>query len=247
MNIEQTNEALQQAFSNFANSVQQPAATNTVEQPQVEPETPKETEPQVTAQEPEVTNENPTNQAFARMRSENSAKTKQLESIEAALKKQGYAGIQDYLDKQNAAELQQQAQKQGISPELEKRIQTLEQENARYKEQERAANLKTEVGNLVQKYGISKQEWEGFTQQLVNAGVNPLTSNVPLETLYVQYNLENIFNRRLEREKQAWMQNQSNANAAPINTPAGTPPQTQSTNNKVSWADMATRFKSSKK
>ena len=243
---QQTNEALQQAFSNFSASVQQPSTQQAaVEQPITDTET-TTTETEVentTTENTQAQSDTPTNQAFARMRADNSAKTKQLESLEAALKKQGYAGIQDFLEKQSNADLQQRAQNQGISPELEKRIQSLEQENARYKQQEQTANLKTEVGNLVQKYNITKPEWDGFIAQLQENNINPLQLNVPLETLYVQYNLESIFNRRLEKEKQVWVQNQQNVQtSAPINTPTGTPPQ-QSKSNNANWKDLANRFK----
>ena len=242
---QQTNEALQQAFSNFNAGLQQSTTQQAaVEQPITDTETNEtETETDITVENTTVQSDTPTNQAFARMRADNSAKTKQLESLEAALKKQGYANIQDFLDKQSNAELQQRAQNQGISPELEKRIQALEQENARYKQEEQAANLKNEVGNLVQKYNISRTEWEGFVAQLQENNINPMTSGVPLETLYVQYNLESIFNRRLEKEKQTWVQGQQNVQAsAPINTPVGTPPQ-QSKSNNVNWKDIANRFK----
>ena len=244
---QQTNEALQQAFSSFSASVQQP----TTQQPEVGTQTQitdtetttTETEVTTTAENTQAQSDTPTNQAFARMRADNTAKTKQLEALEAALKKQGYANIQDYLAKQSDAEIQQQAQQQGISPELERRLQTLEQENARYRQQEQVANLKTEVGNLVQKYSITKPEWDTFIAQLQENNINPITSGTPLETLYLQYNLENIFNRRLEKEKQTWVQTQQNVQtSAPINTPAGTPPQ-QSKSNNVNWKDIANRFK----
>lgn len=245
-NNQGVNTALQEAFNNFSTQVQ-----NDTGEPTTETDTGNEpsTEAENNTVEPAAQQtETPTNQAFARLRTDNANMSNQLKALEAAVKQQGYASIQDYLEKQEANQIQQQAQKQGISPELEKRIQTLEQENARYKQNERMSNLKNEVGALVQKYNIDKASWDGFITQLQASNINPLTADVPLETLYVQHNLEAIFNRRLEQEKQAWMQNQNNVNNAPITTPQGTtPPASKSnTNNNVSWKNLAKSFKDTK-
>lgn len=232
------NEVLQSAFDNFSAQFQQETPTEPTnetvetveEQPKVEPTQPAQPE-------------TPANQAFAKLRTDNAAMSAQLKALEAAIKQQGYANVQDYLDKQAASQIQQQAQKQGISPELEKRIQTLEQENAKYRQNERAQQLKTEVGDLVRKYQIDKTAWEGFVSQLQASGINPLTANVPLETLYVQHNLEAIFNQRLEKEKQSWVQSQNKVTEnAPITTPQGvTPPSNPTKPTEVNWRNMASQ------
>lgn len=241
------NEALQNAFNNFSEQLQNNAANGTGEP--AGQETGKEPEVTPAQQEPD-NSQSPANQAFAKLRTDNANMSNQLKALENAIKQQGYANVQDFLDKQAANQIQQQAQKQGISPELEKRIQSLEQENARYKQQERMANLKNEVGALVQKYNIDKAGWDNFIAQLTAANINPMTTNTPLETLYVQHNLEAIFNKRLEQEKQAWMQTQNNVNKnAPISTPQGTtPPANNLDSGKTApnWKNMAKQFKESK-
>lgn len=236
-------EALQQAFKEFNATVQTQQPT-----PQAAPET-HATEPAQPVQQEPVTQQDPSpsNQAFAKMRTDLAAMTNQVKVIEAFLKQQGYANIQDYVDKQQQAQLQQQAQQQGISPELEKRIQSLEQENEKYRQNERMNTLRNEVGALVKKYNIDQPGWNNFISQLQAANINPITANVPLETLYVQHNLEYIFNKRLDAEKQVWMQNQTTAvQTAPVSTPQGTPPAPTNPNKKPNWGAMANNFKNSK-
>ena len=236
------NEALQNAFNDFS------ARINTDGQPSTESVEPENADTEPKVQQPVTEQPTPANKAFAQLRTDNANMAQQIKAIEAVLKNQGYANIQDYLTKQNEQQVVKQAEKQGISPELEKRIQTLEQENMRYKQNERMNNLKNEVGVLVQKYGITKEGWDTFIGQLQSNNIDPLKANVPLETLYMQYNYESIFNARLEKEKQSWMQAQNNVETnAPISTPAGKPtPQTNPDNKSINWKTMAEQFKKTK-
>lgn len=249
---EGTNEALQSAFNQFAQQVghqtqvqEQVTQTHTADENHNQDQQVQVTEtPQPQVQQPQS---DPTNKAFAQMRISNNEMSQRLAAIEKALQAQGHASIDAYLQAQQQAEVQNKAQQQGISPELEKRLRALEAENQRYRENERMSSLNQQVGNLVQKYGITQDQWQNFAQQVANKGINVLDSNVSLETLYVQFNMDYIINQRIEAEKQKWIAEAGRANTAPINTPVGVPQTTNTEPRKVDLKQLAVNFANSKK
>lgn len=255
MNIigaEGTNEALQSAFNNFAQ--QTGVQTNAPEQPVVEQPAQTADEPKVqqaTDQQPAPTQQNQTeatNKAFAQMRISNNEMTQRLAAIEKALQAQGHTNIDSFLAQQQNAEIQSKAQQQGISPDIEKRLQALELENQRYRENARLNALNQQVGSLVQKYGITKDQWQNFAQQVSNKGINVLESNVSLEALYLEYNMDAVMNQRIEAEKQKWLAEMNKpAQSAPITTPIGVTHNNINNNNKVDMKQLAASFANSKK
>ena len=250
---EGTNEALQSAFNQFAQQVghqtqvqEQVTQTQTADENNNQDQQAQVTEtPQVQVQQQQPAD--PTNKAFAQMRIANNEMTQRLAAIEKALQAQGHASIDAYLQAQQQAEVQNKAQQQGISPELEKRLRALEAENQRYRENERMSSLNQQVGNLVQKYGITQDQWQNFAQQVASKGINVLDSNVSLETLYVQFNMDSIINQRIEAEKQKWIAEAGRVSTAPINTPTGVPQTTNTEPKKVDLKQLAVNFANSKK
>lgn len=249
---EGTNEALQEAFSKFAQQVgaQQPGVQEqTVEQTQTagEPEVVQQqtSDPQPA---PAQNQTEATNKAFAQMRISNNEMTQRLAAIEKVLQAQGHKSIDEFLSKQQNTEIENKAQQQGISPDIERRLRALEAENQRYRDNERMGALNQQVGSLVQKYGITKEQWQNFAQQVANDGINVLESNVSLEALYLQYNLDAIMNQRIEAEKQKWLAEVQRTQKAPVTTPIGaTITNNNQSDQKVDLRKLAVNFANSKK
>lgn len=217
-NNSQMNEDLAKAFESFGvgqpNAAQdEPAGDNTATGEAQPNEAPKQD------QQTNATNVQ-SNQAFAKMRTENAAMAKQLGAIEGILKAQGYDSIDEYLEAQEQEKLQKQAQAQGIPVELERRLRALEAENSRYRQNENEARVRREADALVQKYNITREQWAGFINQLQEQDINPFTDNRSLEALYLSNNIESIINARIEAAKQGWMtQQQTVQQSAPAATP----------------------------
>jgi len=189
-----------------------------------------------------------TNQAFAKMRAENSQLLKQQHDIETVVKAMGFENLNDFIAKKAEEQLQQQAQKNQIPVDVEKRIQNLEKENERYRQNEQQAKFSREVTDLVSKYSIDKPTFDKFTKQLIDAGINPMTSNVPLETFFIQFNTDYVYQRRLEEEKKKWEAEYTKDKNAPINTPNGSMLPNSNDNNKsnsnktVDWKALAAKY-----
>ena len=217
---------LQDAFSAFQNGRAggNPAGEAQADQNAKDPEAQAtqevpSNEPSGKQQEPDQTEK--TNQAFAKMRTENSQLLKKQQDMEIVVKAMGYESIDDFLSKKAEEQLQQQAQKNQIPVGVEKRIQDLEKENERYRQQEQQERFGREVSNLVAKYNIDKASFDNFTAQLIANRINPMTSGVPIETYFIQFNPEFVFQHRLAEEKKKWEAEYTKDKNAPITTPNG--------------------------
>lgn len=233
-------EQLAGAFQDFVDESKPTDETTT--NADVNPTEQTQTEP---GQQNPASEQSKINASFAKMRTENSAMSAKLSKFEAAIKKQGYSSLDDYLAKQEAEELQKKAQSNNISPEVEKRIQALEEENARYRANERQARLNQEVGDLVSKYELDEAGWQSFVNQLVEKGIDPIRQNLPLEALYIQFNQDAIYEKRLAKAKQTWLAEQQGIQQkAPTPPPASAKPQTRTPGTpNANLKDIASRFK----
>ena len=197
-------------------------------------------------QQPDQTEK--TNQAFAKMRTENSQLQKKQQDIELVVKAMGYESVDDFLAKKAEEQLQQQAQKNQIPVGVEKRLQDLEKENERYRQNEQQARFSREVTDLVSKYNMDKPTFDNFTKQLIDAGINPMISGIPLETYFVQFNQDYVFQHRLEEEKKKWEAEYTKDKNAPINTPNGSMLPNSNDNNSpdkkktVDWKSLAAKY-----
>lgn len=240
---------LQDAFSAFQNGR---AGTEPAGEPDKDPQGKDPSTEQaandngVDKQQPDNTEK--TNQAFAKMRTENSQLLKQQQDIETVVKAMGFESISDFLAKKAEEQLQQQAQKNQIPVDVEKRIQTLEKENERYKQNEQQARFSREVTDLVSKYKMDKPTFDNFTKQLIDSGINPMASGIPLETYFIQFNPELVFQHRLEEEKKKWEADVNKDKNAPISTPNGSMLPNSNDNNKsnsnkkVDWKELAAKY-----
>lgn len=243
---EGTNEALQNAFNSFSQSI---GTQTQVQENTTQPQTADETSTQkaTVTETPTTQNQNEaTNKAFAQMRISNNEMSQKLAALEKVLQAQGHASIDAYLAQQQNAEIEKKAQQNGVTPEFEKRIIALEKENQRYRENERRNALSQQVSSLVQKYGITQDQWQVFAQQVASRNINVLDSNVSLESLYLEYNMDSIMAKRIEAEKQKWLSELQRTQNAPVTTPIGNSVNTNNTD-KVDLRKVAINFANSKK
>ena len=212
---------------------------------QPEPNPQEQPKPEEQASQGDPKNDNPTNQSFAKMRVENSNLNKKMNDISAVLKTMGYENVDDFIAKKAEEELKQSAQKNNVPVDLEKRIRQLEEENKHYREVEETNKLNRQVGSLVQKYNIDKGTFDNFIAYMQANGINPMLSGVPLETYFIQFNPDAVFQARLAEEKKKWEAEFTKGKDAPISTPQGQPAgNTQSnTNTKVDWRALAEKYK----
>jgi hypothetical protein len=243
---------LQDAFSAFQNgragaqSAGEPETDQQSEDPSTQEKQGNGNEPNETQQTPDPSEK--TNQAFAKMRTENSQLQKRQQDIEAVVKTMGYESIDDFLVKKAEEQLQQQAQKNQIPVGVEKRIQDLEKENERYRQHEQQERFGREVSNLVAKYNIDKASFDNFTAQLIANRINPMVTGVPLETYFIQFNPDFVYQQRLAEEKKKWEAELNKDKNAPITTPNGSlvpnPNETKSDPSKktVDWKALAAKY-----
>lgn len=216
------------------------------DQPSNDPDT-KTTENNEQKGNTEPQQNNPSNQAFAEMRAKNSQLTKQQKDMEAVLKTMGFDSIEDFIAKKAEEQLQRQAQKNQIPVEVEKRIQQLEQENQRFQQERQESKVNAELSNMITKYNIDKPTFDNFIGQLKTNNINPYTSGIPLETLFIQFNQDIVFQARLAEEKKKWEAEFTKTQNAPINTPGGHPtgaPEGSGDDKKksIDWKALAAKY-----
>ena len=187
---------------------------------------------------------NPTNQSFAKMRVENTNLNKKMNDVSAVLKTMGYESVDEFIAKKAEEELQKTAEKNNVPVDFEKRIRQLEEENRRYRETEEANKLNRQVGGLVQKYNVDKGTFDNFIAYLQANGINPMLTGVPLETYFIQFNPDAVFQARLAEEKKKWEAEFTKDKNAPISTPQGQPTgNNPSSATKVDWKALAGKYK----
>lgn len=234
---------LKAAFQNFQDS-RTPEGKGEPESDQSsdDPNKEQEQQPQEGSQPQQ---NNPSNQAFAEMRAKNSQLTKQQKDMETVLKTMGFNSIEEFIAKKAEEQLQQQAQKNQIPVEVEKRIQQLEQENQRFQQEKQENKVNAELSTLINKYSIDKPTFDNFVNQLKDNNINPYTANIPLETLFIQFNQDAVFRARLAEEKKKWEAEFTKTQNAPIPTPNGHPTGSTDSGEKkktVDWRALAAKY-----
>lgn len=185
-----------------------------------------------------------TNQAFARMRTENANYAKQAQLMETIVKGMGFSSVEEFITKKQEEQVQQAASKNSISVETERRIRELEDQNRRYAELRFQDQLKRDVKDLVDKYQIDAATWQKFVDTSGSNAMQAYQNGVSLETLFVQSNQDFVFQARLAAEKKKWEEALANQGQAPVVTPQGNPQPTAPTNpNKVDFRELGAKFK----
>ena len=154
------------------------------------------------------------NDAFAAMRSEN---TKYKKFMQQIMKGANFNGSEeDFMKNLTEASYQRQAQRQGsqVSPEILKRMDTIESQNkALIDAQNRqmfAANLK----GLQDTFKLTDKEITEFVNFAVKEQIDLTVPGTNFVTLYQGLFFDKLMNKKVEEERQKWIAQNSKANSA---------------------------------
>ena len=139
------------------------------------------TEPDAEDDASEVNNEtiNPTNHAFAQMRTQNKEYSQKIAELDALAKELGMNDLDDFIAKTKSAHVQLEAKKKGIAPELAQEIVEMrELKNSIIADREQAAieakekNFVSNVEAFVQENKLSNATVDKLSQDLENDGLS---------------------------------------------------------------------------
>lgn len=194
-----------------------PDVQTDLEQPQtdnVQPETDNVTDQQTT--QPEAPNEgvqtpppaeDKSARAFAEMRT-------RLSGLEKPLKRAAEAAglsVEEFLAQIENVAINKQAQDQGITPEILRRLETAEENTRAFQVEAAKLRLQQSFNNLQNTFNLTEQDMVQFAQTCVQQGIDLTQPNINMEVLYRGMNYDTLVNRA----RQEWItQDTKNRNAA---------------------------------
>lgn len=142
---------------------------------------------------------NQANQAFARMRTDNAAMLKTLQQTANIL------GIDPKLPPDQLSRLIQQkateaqARRNNVDPEIMKRLNQLEDVNARYQAQEREKMLSNDFRTIKTKFGATDEDLMAFAQALDGENYDPFAPGANnLITEFISRNFDKIIQDKID-------------------------------------------------
>ena len=133
------------------------------------------------------------NFAFAEMRNKLKEKDSFIEDLAKSIG----------LDK-NLSTDEKQAKETGVPLETLQRLEVLEARDREYQFSKRQQQTQDAIAGLVEKYSLDSGAVNGFVQQLVENGKNPLeVDGVDLETEYLKLNFQSIMQAQIDAAVQA--------------------------------------------
>lgn len=139
------------------------------------------------------------NQAFARMRTDNAAMLKTLQQTASIL------GIDPKLPPDQLSRLIQQkateaqARRNNVDPEIMKRLNQLEDVNARYQAQEREKALSNDLLTIRNKFGATDEDMIAFVQALDSEHYDPFAPGANnLITEFISRNFDRIIQNKVD-------------------------------------------------
>ena len=142
---------------------------------------------------------NQANQAFAKMRTENAAMLKTLQQTASIL------GIDPKLSPDQLSRLIQQkateaqAKRNNVDPEIMKRLNQLEDVNARYQAQEREKALSNDFLTIKTKFGATDDDLMAFAQALDSENYDPFAPGANnLITEFISRNFDKIIQNKVD-------------------------------------------------
>lgn len=169
-----------------------------------QPETPPAVDPEVQRR----------NEAFAAMRAENNKYKKFLQHI---MKGANFTGAEDeFINQLTEASYQRQAQRQGnqISPEILKRMDTLETQNRSLIESQNRQMFATNLRNLQEQLKLNDNEIKEFIDLAVKERIDLTIPDTNFVTLYQGLFFDKLKEKILNEERQNWIAQNSKANNA---------------------------------
>lgn len=160
----------------------------------------------------EAPKEDPTAKAFAAMRAANSKYQKVFNKLQEAL------GVDDedaVIEKLLGVSYDTLGKKQNVDPAVLKRLTELEEVNQALINERRQEFVIGQFEKVRTTFNLSEPELMEFAQALSNSNVDIFASNLDLSALYKGLNFDKLQKKTIESEKQKWIKEQGEANAAP--------------------------------
>lgn len=185
-----------------------PEATNpegeTSEEPSVEtppdnndsaPETPPEEPKAETTVRPDPTQKQ--NQAFAKMRSENSMMAKTITQMAEILGLDTKQPLNVLASQVQQAQTNALAQKRGVDPQIMQRLESLEADHAELTRMKAEQAASKSIANIKSKFGATDDDITSFISNLINDNYDLTAPGANLETEFISRNFEKIMEKRV--------------------------------------------------
>lgn len=144
------------------------------------------------------------NYKFAEMRNQLKAQETMLKNLGKAIGLDPNSSVEDISNKVNEVLLKKQSQETGIPEDVLQRLQVLEARDANYQHVERQSKTQSAIADLIEKYSLNQESVDGFVQQLVESGKNPLeVDNVDLEAEYIRLNFQSVVKNAVDEAVKA--------------------------------------------
>ena len=231
-----------------------PDSSNTNESTEVKPKETEETDetevkPESTESDAETevnkTFENQkANEAFASMRAENS---KYKSFVKQLMKGSGFQGDEaTYMQNLIDASYKQQSERQGqgVSPELLKRIDHLENQNKSLEEERNRTAFAANIRGLQDKFKLTDSEIKEFINLAVQEHIDITAPGSNFVTLYQGLFYDKLIDKRIKEERQEWIAQNSKANsAANVDNKSGKIPEEKSIDNMAEFESLLRNLK----
>jgi hypothetical protein len=154
------------------------------------------------------------NEAFAAMRAENSKYKKLIQNI---MKGADFNGSEDdFISQLTEASYAQQAKRQGnqVSPEILKRMDTLESQNKSLIDSQNRQTFAANLKNLQETFTLSDADIKEFLTLAAKEQIDLTVPGTNFRTLYQGLFFDKLKDRMIETERQAWIAQSNKANNA---------------------------------
>lgn len=154
------------------------------------------------------------NEAFAAMRADNAKYKKFMQHI---MKGANFSGSEEeFINQLTEASYQRQAQRQGnqVSPEILKRMDTLENQNRNLIESQNRQMFATNLRNMQEQLKLNDNEIKEFIDLAVKEKIDLTVPGTNFVTLYQGLFFDKLKDKILNEERQNWIAQNSKANNA---------------------------------
>lgn len=154
------------------------------------------------------------NEAFAAMRSENSSYKKFIQHL---MKGADFNGSEeDFMKQLSEASYAQQAKRQGsqVSPEILKRMDTIESQNKALIDDRNRMAFAQNVHNLQEAFNLNENEIKEFITLAAQEQIDLTMPGTNFKTLYQGLFFDKLRDKMLAEERQKWIAQNSKANSA---------------------------------
>jgi hypothetical protein len=156
------------------------------------------------------------NEAFAKLRTENAAKSKMLAELAQLLGVENKDG--DALMEQLKAKIiEEKAKTQNVPPEILKELETLRAKQEEFDRFQRRQDVQRSFSEIKNEFDLSTDELQGFITELTTANINPFVDNVDLKAEYLKRHFADLREKAIaegiRRESERARKAQTNSTA----------------------------------